>query len=141
MVDLLESLFEFGSRPFVELRERYWLDALTRAADEGVEGVLFTLAFDKTLSPAFPGRLDEALRDRKVSVLFVELACAPKVLESRIVSPERTRYGKLISIDRYRELESTGSFIRLSLPAGTASIDTTNLSVEATAEKIYQLIS
>src|SRR5262252_4752756 len=48
-VDLLESLFEFGSAPFVELRERLWLELLGRAADEGVTGVIFTLAFDRTV--------------------------------------------------------------------------------------------
>jgi len=35
VVDLLESLFEFGSAPFVKLREELWLSAFRQAARRG----------------------------------------------------------------------------------------------------------
>src|SRR5712664_1427209 len=46
-VDLLESVFEFGSQPFVELREMIWLAVFSQAAESKLAGLIFTFAFDR----------------------------------------------------------------------------------------------
>ncbi|HEX4823807.1 MAG TPA: AAA family ATPase [Candidatus Polarisedimenticolaceae bacterium] len=138
MVDLLESLFEFGSKPFVELRERYWIELLGRAADEGIDGVVFTLAFDRTLSPDFIARLTELSRERRSDLSFIELSCAPDELERRILAPERAQHGKLNSVARYRELAASGAFVRPALPDRTVVIDTTGLSVAEAAGRVHR---
>lgn len=129
VVDLLESLFEFGSTRFIELRERLWRDLLIQAAEDQVQGAVFTFAFDKTLSPSFPGSLLEACRKHEIAVSLVELTCTQQALEQRLVQPDRARFGKLNSVKRYHELASTDAFARSALPVHTAVIDTTGLSV------------
>lgn len=141
MVDLLESLFEFGAKPFVELRERYWLELLGRAADEGIRGVVFTLAFDRTVSPDFIARLSELCRERRIGLSFVELSCAADELKRRIGAPDRSRHGKLVSVERYRELARSGAFVRPQLPDHTRFIDTTDLSVAESADLVYRHLS
>ena len=42
-VDLVGSVFEFGTHPFVELREMIWLAMFKRAAEEHLNGLIFTL--------------------------------------------------------------------------------------------------
>jgi Holliday junction resolvasome RuvABC ATP-dependent DNA helicase subunit len=140
-VDLLESLFDFGSKPFVELRERLWIELLTRAADEDVKGVIFTLAFDRTLSPDLLTQLAAAGREHDVTLSFVELSCAADELDRRMVEPERRRFGKLASAERYRELALAGAFVRPCLPLETMQLDTTALSVAESAERIYAHLS
>jgi hypothetical protein len=39
-VDMVASVFDFHSHAFRELRERFWLDVLGRAAEEGLPGVI-----------------------------------------------------------------------------------------------------
>jgi len=140
VVDLLESLFEFGSSRFIELRERLWTDLLIQAAEERVQGVVFTFAFDKTLSPSFPGSLLQACRNHKIVVSIVELGCTQQELERRLAQPERARFGKLNSVERYHELAPTGAFARPVLPFHTVGIDTTGLSVCDSADRVLQLI-
>ena len=140
VVDLLESLFEFGSARFVELRERLWTDLLTQAAEDRVRGVVFTFAFDKTLSPSFPSSLLEACRKQDIVVSIVELSCTQEELERRLAQPDRARFGKLNSLERYHELAPTGAFARPVLPLHTLAIDTTGLSVWESADRILKLI-
>src|SRR5215208_513243 len=52
-VDLVESLFEFGSRPFVELREEIWHTVFARAVSANLDGLIFTFAFDRTVRGGF----------------------------------------------------------------------------------------
>ena len=42
VVDLLLSTFEFGSTPFIELREEIWLSVFKRACRNNLKGLIFT---------------------------------------------------------------------------------------------------
>ena len=54
--DAVEALFPFGSPPFVELRNRLWLELLSRAVDEKGPDIVFTIARDGALDADFwPG--------------------------------------------------------------------------------------
>ena len=48
VVDLLLSVFEFGSTPFVEMREQIWLSVFAHAGRSGMEGLIFTFAPEAT---------------------------------------------------------------------------------------------
>src|SRR3954470_21966554 len=52
-VDLVASVFEFGSPPFVELREKIWLEVFSRAAAARLNGLIFTFAFDRSVRGSF----------------------------------------------------------------------------------------
>ena len=52
-VDLVESVFEFGSLPFIELREKIWLDVFSQAVADGLNGLIFTFAYDRTVQGSF----------------------------------------------------------------------------------------
>ena len=110
-VDLVESAFEFGSQPFIELREMIWLAMLSRAAEARMPGLIFTFAFDRTVSRAFIGNVLSAIESHGGAVLFVELQCAPDELERRVSDPSRQKFGKLISLSLFQELSAAGSFV------------------------------
>jgi hypothetical protein len=62
----------------------------------------------------------------------VELRCGIDEHERRLASAGRARFGKVNSIERFRQLNSAGGFPRLKLPPGTTFIDTSGMSEEAT---------
>jgi AAA domain len=132
-VDLVESVFEFGSKPFVELREKLWLTVFSQAVAAELVGLIFTFAFDHTVRASF---IDDVLRVVESSggeVLFVELRCSEDELEKRIMHPSRQRFGKLNSVERFRELNEAGAFVEPGIPANRLLVDTTNLSPSAAA--------
>src|ERR1044071_1475234 len=97
-VDLVESVFEFGSRPFVELREKIWLDVFSHAVAAGLNGLIFTFAYDRTVRSSFVQATRKIIESDGGEILFVELTCSAEELERRIENPSRHRFGKLSSV-------------------------------------------
>jgi hypothetical protein len=127
-VDLVESVFEFGSLPFVELREKIWLDVFSRAVEANLNGLIFTFAPDRTVRNGFIEGTRDVVESSGGEVLFVELKCATEELERRIEHPSRQRYGKLSSAARFRELKDAGAFVDPGIPTERLIVDTTDLS-------------
>lgn len=135
-VDLVTSLFEFGSQSFVELRERIWLNAFVQAAAANLEGLIFTFAFEKTVGEEFLPNVVKSVEETGGEVIFVKLYCAPAQLEARITNPTRQRFGKLTSVDLFKQLNSAGMFETPENVPNRLSIDTTFISPLEAANKI-----
>lgn len=135
-VDLVESVFEFGSQPFVELREKVWLAVFSQAAAAELDGLIFTFAFDRTVRGGFIESVRRVVEATGGEVLFVELKCSMEELERRIAHPSRRRFGKLNSVEQFRELREAGAFVDPGIPADRLVVDTTELSAFDTAALI-----
>jgi AAA domain len=135
-VDLVASVFEFGSQPFVELREQVWLAVFSQAAAAGLDGLIFTLAHDRSVRSSFIEHTREVVEASGGEVLFVELRCSPEELERRIEHPARRRFGKLHSVGRFRELSAAGAFVDPGIPADRLVVDTTKLPASDAAGRI-----
>ena len=127
-VDLAESVFEFGSQPFVELREKIWLEVFSRAVAARLKGLIFTFAFDRSVRASFIEDTRRIIESCGGEVLFVELRCSTEELERRIEDPSRQAFGKLNSVERFRELEEAGAFVDPGIPKDRLIVDTTELS-------------
>ena len=134
--DAVEALFPFGSPAFVELREQWWRELLLRAIDERVGDVIFTIAGDRALREDFLTTLVSELSQMEVVVHCVELRCGIDEHEQRLASAGRARFGKLNSVERYRQLNSSGAFPLLKLPSGATFIDTSGMSEDATVAAV-----
>ncbi len=135
-VDLVTSLFEFGSEPFINLREKIWLETFTEAASAELDGLIFTFAFEKTVRGEFLSNVIKTVEGNGGEVIFVRLHCAPEELETRITNPSRKKFGKLSSLDLFRQLNNAGVFDTPENAPDRLAIDTTHLSPAATAGKI-----
>jgi hypothetical protein len=135
-VDLVGSVFEFGTTPFVELREKIWLDVFSEAASNDLEGMIFTFAFEPTVREGFVERVRTAVESRGGEVAFVKLICSPEELEKRITSDSRLRFGKLTSLEQFRELNDAGAFADPGVTEDRLVLDTTNLSPGEVASRI-----
>ncbi len=87
-VDLVGSLFAFGSEPFVALREKIWLSAFHEAATNNVS-LVFTFNPENTVRGQFIQDALAVVENAGGKVIFVELTCAEDELERRIVHPFR----------------------------------------------------
>lgn len=125
-VDLVGSVFAFGSQPFVELREKIWLEVFSQVAEADLDGLIFTLAYDCTVRGGFIEKVRNSLAFSGGEVLFVELTCTRAELERRITDPSRQRFGKLTSLDQFRQLSEGGSFIDPGIASKRLVLDTTH---------------
>jgi shikimate kinase len=135
-VDLVGSVFEFGSPPFIELREKIWLEVFSGAVVANLNGLIFTFAPDRTVRDGFIQGTRAVVESSGGEVVFVELKCATEELEKRIEHPSRQRFGKLNSVTRFRELKEAGAFVYARTPAEHLVVDTTELSPSAAASEI-----
>src|ERR1700689_4907429 len=135
VVDAVSALFDFGSEPFVRLREEMWLAAFGEAARAG-QSLIFTFAPERTVRPAFIGRAVETVEAAGGRVLFVKLACSEAEQERRIDAASRKEFGKLNSPALLRELLQAGAFDFPPLPDSGLTIDTGAHTPEQAAARI-----
>jgi hypothetical protein len=134
-VDLVSAVFEFGSPPFIALREKIWLSVFRAAAGRDVS-LIFTFNPERTVRECFIQDTIAAVESGGGQVVFVELTCTPDELERRIESPSRSDFGKLRSLELYRKLKAAGAFDFPTLPDSGLSLDTTEISPKETARLI-----
>jgi AAA domain len=140
VVDLVESIFEFGSQPFTELREKIWLTVFSQAVAANLDGLIFTFAFDRTVQDNFIENTRRVVESAGGEVLFVELRCSTEELERRIEHPSRQGFGKLGSVGRFRELQEAGAFVDPGIPRERLVVDTTELSAfDAASVIVFKL--
>lgn len=138
-VDLVTSLFPFGSEPFVNLREQIWLDAFAEAARHEVS-LIFTFNPERTVRERFIDDVVQAVRGKGGEIVFVELTCSESELEGRMEDASRKEFGKLASVELYRSLKEAGAFQFPKLP-GALKFDTTATAPADTAKLIAERLA
>jgi hypothetical protein len=139
-VDLVSAVFDFGTESFVKLREQIWLSVFREAALQQVS-LIFTFAPERTVGERFIQDAIDAVREGGGDVSFVELTCDAGELERRIENPSRSQFGKLNSLELYKELQRVRAFEFPELPKSGVSIDTTNRKPSDTARLIVEALS
>ncbi len=137
-VDLVGAVFEFGSEPFVRLREDIWL-AVFREAARHDTSLIFTFAPEATVATDFVAKAVERVESAGGQIVLVELTCAEADLERRLTDPSRTAFGKLNAFEQYRDLKNAGAFTFPAIPSDLV-IDTSNTPPEAAARTIMNLL-
>jgi chloramphenicol 3-O-phosphotransferase len=138
-VDLVSSLFPFGSEPFILLREQIWLAAFAEAARQNLS-LIFTFNPERSVRERFIQDTIELVQAEKGQVVFVELTCAENELERRIEDASRQEFGKLDKVEQYRSLKASGAFEFPKLPEGL-SVDTTNRSPSDSVQLIREYLA
>jgi adenylate kinase len=137
-VDLLLSVFEFGSPQFVELRESVWLSVFEQSCRAGLPGLIFTFNAENTVRQSFIGKAQEILAANGGTSCFVELVCDEDELRRRMDTPSRRQHTKLTSWAKYQELKANGAFSAPILPAPMLIVDTGRLDPKSSALQIAQ---
>ncbi|HKF48619.1 MAG TPA: hypothetical protein VKB38_14780 [Terracidiphilus sp.] len=139
VVDLLTSTFEFGSEPFVALREKIWLSVFEQASRAGLPGMIFTFAPEATVRPTFIPELIKTIESAGGTVDFAELTCPLPELRTRLAHPSRHRFGKLTSTELFDQLLASNT-LHYAIPAAKITIDTSACSPARAALEIARAL-
>lgn len=104
-VDLLLSLFEFGSEPFKRLSREVRHRILEEAAKHGVLGVIFTYVYARPSDDRMLRKLMVRMRRFRVRIFWVQLKCGQVELERRVRLETRRRYEKVKTVTKLRQLQ------------------------------------
>jgi hypothetical protein len=133
-IEVALRLFDFASKPFVELVERLRLDLTAAAARAGVD-VVSTFVYGHPVDRGYVDRLVGTVEAEGGAVTFVQLLPPPAVLEERVGQPSRATMAKLRDVERLRQ-----SLARYDLctpvNAGDLSIDNSDVAPDEVAALI-----
>ena len=135
-VDLVYAVFDFGTRPFIELREYIWMLMFQKAKAEEVNGLIFTFSPERSVPVHFIPNLIKLIEDDHDTIHFVELTCQPEELRKRIVSPSRSRYAKGMSPDNVEQYYLRDHLLPPSVHERKLTIDNTSVPPHETAIRI-----
>ncbi|GGL50071.1 hypothetical protein GCM10011575_05430 [Microlunatus endophyticus] len=135
-VNLLTTVFPFGSEPFVRLREQIWLSVITDAARIG-RSLIFTFAPESTVPFGFPHRLRDAVESQGGRVCSVRLTVSEQAQEARIGNASRIEAGKLSDLEVLRAGREDSSPVEQ--PPADLIIDTDRSEPAASAGTIIQV--
>lgn len=134
-VDLVKTLFPFGTQSFADLRAEIWRVSFAQAAMAKTSFV-FTFNPESTVDPALIEELHKTIEEHDGKVLYVELLCSDEEVVRRIGNDSRARFGKLRDADVYREFKEGGGFDFPALPDPILVIDTERNTPDQTAAAI-----
>jgi hypothetical protein len=120
-VDLVRTLFELFSEPFVRLRATLWRSSFAEAARAG-QSFIFTFTPEASVDRDLIDELAGIIEQAGGQVHFVELRCARAEILARLPNPDRAN--KLNDPDTYEEVERSGGFEFPPMPESTLKLDT-----------------
>jgi predicted kinase len=133
-IEVALRLFEFASKPFVELVDRLRLDLATAAAQAGVD-VVSTFVYGHPVDRGYVDRLVATVEAEGGTVTFAQLLPSPLVLEERVIQPSRATMSKLRDVERLRR--SLAHYdLQTPINAGDLSIDNSDIRPETVAAMI-----
>ncbi len=135
-IELLSAVFDWGSKPFEELIEKYRTEILEAAAKYKVKGVITTYVYAAEVDDREMKRLVRRMNRVHVPVYFVQLRCTQTVLEQRVRSESRKKFSKIKKVKHLRALMKKYDVLAPVPVPNTLTVDTTNLSPARTAREI-----
>ena len=136
LADMLEPLFGFDGRGFIELRDRIWPMVIEQAVADGLPGLIATFVFERSLPEAMVPDVRDRVIENGGVVRFVHLVCERAENERRLASPERARFKKMTSPDTYNRILASGHFTTPPALGDTLTLDTTHLTDAQAANRI-----
>jgi len=134
-VDMLLSLFPFGSPNFIKHRHRIWHDLIVDAISEGSD-LIFTFCPENTVDPSFATELVDSVTSNGGTVSFVQITCPDDVLVTRMGSESRKKHLKLWAGEDYLRFKAEGSFDTEPLPTPTVIIDSSLMQPKEAAKSV-----
>jgi hypothetical protein len=138
-VDLVLSIYDFGTPGFVALREEIWFAVIRRALADRLPGLIFTFNPENSVPQRFIDELFAEVRVHGGSVIPIELTANEAEIERRLGDSSRRAMKKLIDLSLYRRLRAAGAFATPTMPAPRLTIDTSSISPSDAAAKIAEI--
>jgi hypothetical protein len=139
-VNLVLSVFDFGTPGFIDLRERIWMAVFRRALADGVPLLIFTFNPENTVPQRFVDELFCEVKAAGGEVIPVDLEASESEIEARIGSASRRLDGKTLDVPAYRELRAAGTFKSPAVGPARLRLDTGKMGPAEAAARIAALL-
>lgn len=136
-IQFVQSIFEFETRAFSRLTDKFRQEMFEEAAKERVD-TIFTFVYGKGTDDAFVRETIQRVKSHGGQVCFVRLYCTRKELAKRVKTKTRRRMGKIserATLHRVLRRFNLSSEVPFQ---STLSIDTTNESPKKVARLVAQ---
>lgn len=127
-VDLVLSVYDFGTPGFVALREQIWLAVIRRALADRLPGLIFTFNPENSVPQRFLDDLFAEIAADGSEAIPVELTASEAAIERRLGAGSRRAMKKLVELPLYRRLRTDGVFASPIVAKPRLSIDTEAVS-------------
>jgi tRNA uridine 5-carbamoylmethylation protein Kti12 len=135
-IDCVESVFEFGTKPFARLVDLIRMETIEEAAKEKIDGLIFTFCYAAEHDEPFVRRVIERVEKHGGEVCLVQLICEQSVLEERVLSEERKNFNKASNLDILRKILENYDLFSPFPERSSLTIDNTSLSPQEAARRI-----
>lgn len=139
-VDLLKSVFEFGTPEFFRLSQSIRLDIFEQAAKLNIPGIVFTVVYEKPTDDAFVRQLIERIEAQGGEIIFIQIYCEKDVLLQRVTQESRKQFRKLKTQEGLLNTLANGDQLSTIDFVDSSKIDSTHLTVEETVAQALAII-
>lgn len=139
VVDSVAAVFPFGSPSFVRLREAFWMDVFAAACAED-RSLVFTFQPEGSVSPDFSARVAGLVQQSGGNILFVHLTLSAEEQAERVTNEDRSKFGKLRSLDLLKTLQDEFAACERAMPAPHLVIDTGAMAPGEAAGQIHAMM-
>ncbi len=138
-IDVVRSILPFGAPGFFELSRKIRLDVIEEAAKQNIS-LIFTYVYAKGEGEEFVQSVIDVVNKRGGEIQFIQLYCDADELVRRVKSDHRKSMKKIDSPDQL--LQTLEEYdLQSAIPnVESAVIDSTNLTVEETLDRVTELI-
>lgn len=146
LADLVSSLFDTGTKDFVDTFIYLWLFLFRKALSGKNQGLIATLIYGIQTrggknDAKFFAQISRLARASQAEIIFIKLKCADRQLHRRIRSKSRKKFGELTD-PRLVEAIRRKYQVDQTIPFGQSiTIDTTKISAIQTAAKIVNILN
>lgn len=137
-LNMVESVFDWGTKPFWEYVTKYRLELTEAAAREQIPGLICTYVYGKGVDDWFIEDMVHAVEKHGGEVLFVQLYCAVSELMRRVKDPSRKPHGKIHKVTNLRRMMKRYDIVSAVPYAVNLTIDNTKISAKKTAKMIIE---
>ncbi len=134
-IQFVQSIFEFGTKTFWKLTDKFRLEMLEEASKKKVD-TIFTFVYGKRTDDAFVRNVIQRVRLHGGRVCFVRLYCQERELAKRVKRMDRRRMGKISTKSKLRGVLKKYDLASEVPFQSSVSIDTTDKSPKRAAELI-----
>lgn len=135
-LDLVLSLFPFGTEQSFRLAGKYRLDMLEEAAKADLPGVIFTFVYAQGPDDGYMAKVIDAVERHGARVTLVLLTCDTDVLLERVTAESRSTFRKLRDVEIARDLLTRERLAHPYPDRPGLVIDNTHRSAEDVAHEI-----
>src|SRR3990167_7602667 len=139
-VDLLKSVFTFGTPGFFRLSQKIRLDIFEQASKDNIPGIIFTFVYEKRTDDDFIKRLVEIVTSNGGEVVFIQIYCEKEELLKRVKEESRKQFHKVKSEESLLKTLADGDQMSSIDFVDSTKIDSTHLTAKETISKVLDVI-